>query len=219
MKFKHIDSLDAEQIRRAWRIIGIRHKKPYSQAQLREDGYWHILESKNYAPINREKHLKRIFTFSNMTEVLEYFHIKEFSPYCPHSDIVGDEQATPEISETSDTGEKRNKKRKNILHRRNKVRRKVSLTGELINKRSLKRHEILINDLSFDGAGFTPINDWDFKKGDIVSMTFTLNNRNEREIQRNMEVKHITNKKIGGEFVNKPRLDADLGFYLLFDVR
>jgi len=209
MKFKHINSLDEEQMRRAWRIIGICHKKPYSQAQLRQDGNWHIWESPNNTPINADKHLKRMYTFSSIREVLKYFHQQGFAPYCPHPDIVREKQDT----------QKNNKKRKNILHKRNQMRRNVNLNGRIINKRNLKKNEILINDLSFDGAGFTPINNWNFKKGDIVYITFTLNNRNKSEIQRKLQIKHITNKNVGGEFVNKPRLDAELGFYLMFDVR
>lgn len=210
MKFKHVNSLDEEQLQRVWRIIGIRHKKPYSQAQLRRDGNWHILESEYNAPINADKQLKKMFPFSSTTEVLEYFRLKGFAPYCPHSDIVREKQTARE------TGDE---KRKNILHRRNQIRKGVSLNGKLINKRTLKKNEILIHDLSFDGAGFAPINNWDFKKGDTVYLTFTLNNKKGSEIQRTLQVKHINGKNIGGEFVNKPRLDADLGFYLMFDVK
>ncbi len=210
MKFKHINSLDEEQTKRIWRIIGIRHKKAYSQAQLRRDGKWHILESEHNAPINADKQLKRVHTFSSIMDVLEYFHLKGFAPYCPHSDIVREKQPPPK---------KTREPQKNILHQRNQIRRNVCLNGKLINKRNLKKNEILINDLSFDGAGFTPINNWDFKKGDTVYMTFTLNNSRASEIQRTLRVRHITNKIIGGEFVNKPRLDADLGFFLMFDVK
>jgi len=210
MKFKHINSLDEEQIKKIWRIIGIRHKKPYSLAELRGDGNWHILESPHNAPMNADKQLKKIHIFSTAMDVLKYFHQKGFAPYCPYSDIVRDKQNTQEKDQESQN---------NILHKRNQIRRNVCLNGKLINKRNLKKNEILINDLSFDGAGFTPINNWDFKKGDTVYMTFTLNNKRASEIQRTLRVRHITNKIIGGEFVNKPRLDADLGFFLMFDVK
>lgn len=208
MKFKHIHSLDEEQKKRVWRIIGIRHKKPYSQAQLKQDGLWHILESEDNAPINADKRLRKVYTFSRIKNVMDYFHKRGLTPYCPRSDIVMDKH---------NTQEKRNKKRETILQRRNRIRKNVSLNGKILNKRNFKKNEILINDLSFDGSGFTPINNWDFKKGDTVYLTFTLDNNKESEIQRTLQIKHITNKTIGGEFVNKPTLDADLGFYLMFD--
>ena len=46
-------------------------------------------------------------------------------------------------------------------------------------------------------------------------MTFTLDDAKRSELNRKVEIKHITQDSIGAAFVNPPEYDKDLGFYLM----
>jgi hypothetical protein len=50
--------------------------------------------------------------------------------------------------------------------------------------------------------------------GDILSVSFTLDNARKSNIKRQVQVRHVNNDHVGVEFVNPPPYDKDLGFYL-----
>lgn len=210
MQFKNIYYLNEVQKQKITRIIGVRNKKPYSYAEYSKDGYWKILESQYGAPIDADKILKKVQTLSDLKSLLEYYYDKGEVPYCPYSDILSDEQHRKQSIQNS---------KKDVLHRRHQFRKNVCLNGKVVNNRNLEEDDVLINDLSFDGINFSPIDLWDFYKGDTAYLEFRLNNKNRSKIETYVKIKHITHKKIGGEFVSRPRLDADLGFYIMFDVQ
>jgi len=210
MQLKYIYHLNEDQKQKIRRIIGVYHKKPYSYAQLNNDGYWEVLESKQRAPINGATSLKKIHKLSDWNNVLEYYNNVGLLPYCPLSDISPDKQYEKQSVQNNN---------KDILHRRRQPRKNVNLTGKVINKRNLKETEVLINDLSFDGTNFSPVDDFDCYVDDTVYLEFWLKNKNKSKIERNLKIKHVTHKNIGGEFVNKPQVDTELGFYLMFEVK
>jgi len=206
MKFKSLNNLNEDQKSKLRRLIGVRHKQPMVLAQLQKESTWNVLVSPNKGPINADKKLKRIATFSSIQEVLAYFHREELQAYCLDADIDLEKEENPVNTE-------------NVLHRRGQYRKNVTLEGHLIHPGTQKQKPIIINDLSFNGAGFFTADDHLLQPGDILEIAFRLTNRNQSLIKRKLEVKHVSDRKIGGAFVNKPRLDANLGFFLMFNER
>jgi len=210
MKFKYVHSLNEDQKPRLTRILGVRNKFPMAFAILQGTSHWNILKGVNDAPLDAEKRLKCVATYSNVEDVISSFQKMQLIPYCPEKDIIHD---NPRKEKTHA------EHKREVLHRRHQLRKNVSLAGKVVNERTKNDYEALVDDLSFDGAGFYTIGDSFIRKKDILYLDFTLNNKQQSRIKRRLEVKHVSGKKVGGEFLYKPRLDADLGFYLLFDVQ
>lgn len=210
MKFKYVQSLHKDQKLRLKRILGVRNKFPMVMAILQGTNNWNILKGLNDAPLDAEKRLEHVATFFNLEEVISYFQKMELIPYCPESDIHND---------SSEKNRTRGEHDKNILHRRHQFRKNVSLGGMILNERTRQKYDVLLKDLSFDGVSFYTIGDSCIQKKDIIYLESTLNNKQQTTIKRKLEVKHVSGKKVGGEFLYKPRLDADLGFFLMFDVQ
>jgi hypothetical protein len=210
MKFKNVHCLNESQKLEIKRILGVRNKFPMVLAFLQGTNDWNILRGLNNEPLDAEKRLKHVATFFNVGDVLAYFQRMDLTPFCPASDINHDNPGTERAREQS---------KKEMLHRRHQFRKNVSLEGRAFHKGAMESHEVLITDLSFNGAGFYTIGPSLIRKEDILSLDFTLNNKKQSRIERNIEVKHVAGRKVGGEFLYKPRLDADLGFYLMFDVK
>lgn len=210
MQLKNVYHLNEDQIQNVIRIIGVCHKKPYSYARINNNSCWEVLESEQRNPINGDTSLIKKYEISDWNKLLDYYNKIGLLPFCPRSDILSNNQCKNQsIQKNND----------DILHRRHQVRRKVRLTGKIVNKRNLKESEVLINDVSFNGSNFSPIDDCEFYVDDTAYLEFWIQNRNGSKIERTVQVKHITHKNIGGEFVNKPKLDTELGFYLMFDVQ
>jgi len=211
MKFKNVNYLSETQKIKIKRLLGVRHKMPIVMAKLQEGNTWNIFVSHNDGPINADTKLNHIDTFYAIEEVIEYFNKMDLVPYCLESEID---------QETSGNTEKEHRNSaKDILHRRNQYRKNVTLEGHVLNPNTMEIDVIIIKDLSFNGVGFFTSDYMPVEIGSILEIEFTLNNKKQSVIKRRVEVKHASGKQIGGEFVNKPRLDANLGFYLMFNIQ
>ncbi len=117
------------------------------------------------------------------------------------------------------------------VEHRDKFRRKVNLQGfyEFTEAESLdlkaganvrwesvhinrKIPSCLITDLSRQGIGFVIIDHRTLAEGDIIDLTFNLDDSNETEIQQRCRVERVNDKQIGTSLIGR---NVKLGFYLL----
>ncbi|MGM0427006.1 MAG: PilZ domain-containing protein [Thermodesulfobacteriota bacterium] len=102
------------------------------------------------------------------------------------------------------------------IEQRQYYRKRVQLQGTYINHRTRLKNSMLINNLSFSGIGFTVLKGQDtIKQGDIMDVSFTLDDGRATEINRSIQVKTVRDRQIGCEFLEKPFYDKELGYYLL----
>jgi len=75
--------------------------------------------------------------------------------------------------------------------------------------------EIIVENLSTKGVGFTtgiPVN---VSEGDMIEVEFILNDKKRSLIRRTVIVRRIINNYIAAEFHDMKKWDKDLGFYLM----
>jgi hypothetical protein len=94
-------------------------------------------------------------------------------------------------------------------------RKRSKLGGNYENKESGEKGELLVWDLSMTGLGFTPISIHTLKPGDIVHLSFTLDNLNRDLIERIVKVCNVRGNRIGAEFLPDQPVCRELNFYLL----
>lgn len=70
-------------------------------------------------------------------------------------------------------------------------------------------------NLSMGGACFEVRGRHDLKIGQKGCIVFTLDNRKQAVLTRDLVIKSIDNKKIGCEFIHDKAYDRELGFYML----
>ena len=93
--------------------------------------------------------------------------------------------------------------------------RRVTLTGEYHNPRSDDSDQMQVQVLSMDGLNFRTPSRHDIARGDLINLSFRLDNVMSTEIRRQARVINITESGIEAEFHNRPPYDPDLGFYLM----
>lgn len=72
-----------------------------------------------------------------------------------------------------------------------------------------------ITNLSLSGACFEIRGIHDLKIGQVGSLVFTLDNRKETVLFKQVVIKSVAGNKIGCEFVEDRAFEKELGFYLL----
>jgi hypothetical protein len=71
-----------------------------------------------------------------------------------------------------------------------------------------------ILNLSLSGACFEIRGAHDLKIGQKGVLIFTLDNRKETVLSKNIRIISVTGNRIGGEFISDQAFEKDLGFYL-----
>lgn len=102
---------------------------------------------------------------------------------------------------------------------RRQFRKKVELFGSCLIKKTQKRCEMIVRDLSFQGIGIELLYIYkkymsDIDVGDIIELEFKLDNKKEDEITKRCTVRLKRNSHIGAEF-NDDNFSKQLGFYLM----
>ena len=97
---------------------------------------------------------------------------------------------------------------------RKTYRRTVNLAGEYIIMNNKKRGDMMVEDLSMGGVGFTNMTPHQMETGDILELKFKLDDANRTEIVRKVKIMIIKGQSVGTEFMEKNRYDTELGFYL-----
>jgi hypothetical protein len=94
-------------------------------------------------------------------------------------------------------------------------RKRSKLGGTYENKETGEKGEMLVWDLSKTGLGFTPASLHKLKPGDIVHLSFILDNLNRDLIERTVQVLNVRGNRIGAEFLPDQPVLRELNFYLL----
>ncbi len=71
-----------------------------------------------------------------------------------------------------------------------------------------------INDLSRNGLGFTVSGIHSLRIGQRALVDFTLDNRKQSRLQKEVIVRSVDRNRIGCEFAHQQAFEKDLGFYL-----
>ena len=77
------------------------------------------------------------------------------------------------------------------------------------------QHEVYVKDISRQGLGFLMLSVCDIKIGDILEVTFRLDDANKTVISKQVEVKSILDLFVGCQFAGPQWYDKKLGFYLM----
>lgn len=97
---------------------------------------------------------------------------------------------------------------------RKHYRKEVRFSGQYHQRKNGFRGEILVENISLNGVGFSCMGMHNIKVGEQLDLAFRLDNPKQSEIKLWVEVKNVR-----GQFVGVQRLDTqtnqpDLGFYL-----
>ncbi len=74
---------------------------------------------------------------------------------------------------------------------------------------------IVVTNISKKGAGFRVLEGAGLRKGDLLRMTFNLDNELGSKIEKEAEVKNVSGDYIGCAFTKADKYDVTLGFYLM----
>ena len=77
------------------------------------------------------------------------------------------------------------------------------------------QHDVLIKDISRYGLGFSMLSACDIKIGDMLEVTFRLDDANKTVIRKEVEVKSVHDRFVGCQFAGTQWYDKELGFYLM----
>ncbi|MFO7963539.1 MAG: PilZ domain-containing protein [Desulfobacterales bacterium] len=94
-------------------------------------------------------------------------------------------------------------------------RKKVNLAGEYVLLKNQRKGDLMVEDLSMGGMGFSNLTPHQLGRGDILEVTFRLDDKKKTELKRRVKVVSVKGHFIGAEFAEKQRFDKELGFYLL----
>ena len=97
---------------------------------------------------------------------------------------------------------------------RKHYRKEVRFSGQYFHRKNRFRGEILIEDISINGAGFSCMEMHNLKIGDQLDITFRLDNPKQSEIKLWVEVKSVRGQFIGVQRLDTQTNQPDLGFYL-----
>lgn len=185
-------------------LYGVYEKKPFAIAKWQNNS-WIVLQPLYGGPLQKDKENIQTGSYKNVNEVLSYFHKQKLSVFCKKED-----EASKDTSQSLEgsSEEKRSQKRKYY-------RKETSLPGEFTNTRTGNQGKIIIKDISFFGVGLITEMPHDFNIDDIINISFELDTPKQPVIHRKIQIKYLNGLKAGGEIVNSPEMDSDLGAYLM----
>lgn len=94
-------------------------------------------------------------------------------------------------------------------------RKPVRLAGEYVNLKSGKRGDMLIEDLSLAGIGFTRFSPHELRSGDVVEVRFRLSSKSPKEIVKRARVRFVNNSFVGVEFNETHLHSKELQMFLM----
>lgn len=104
---------------------------------------------------------------------------------------------------------------KQSLERRTYYRKDVQLAGRFDNPETGASGDILVENVSLNGVGFTTLLTPDLAKNDLIRVWFRLDDARNTEVARAVRVRYLKDRYIGGQFADQKSYDGDLGFYLM----
>ena len=203
MKLVALNSLSPEKKENLNTLYGVINKQPVLLAKWHKQG-WIVLQHQDGGPLKKDKKLVKVANCKNMQEVLEFFNKQKMNVFCPKE---SSEQQPPKKSK-QDSIEKPGKNRKCY-------RKRVLLAGEYTNPKTGTQGRLMVKDLSFYGISFSTNRPHDFQYDDIIKISFELDTPKRPTIRRKVQIKNLDGLNAGGNIVNPPEWDYDLGAYLL----
>lgn len=104
---------------------------------------------------------------------------------------------------------------KQTTERRQHYRKSVRLAGRYEDPDNQEAGDILLENLSLNGAAFTTMLYHTLTRNRLVKMHFRLDDSKRTEIIRLAQVKYARDRYVGCQFVDQKSYDSDLGFYLM----
>lgn len=104
-----------------------------------------------------------------------------------------------------------------LLERRKHIRKALSLDGSFQHLDNESRGRIKVVDMSRSGLRLEVFNPADFKPGDRLKLTFTLDDQEKTPIVREVHVRTVKQKYIGVEFDSFDHYDK-LGSFILYKI-
>ena len=101
------------------------------------------------------------------------------------------------------------------LERRQYYRKDVQLAGSFENAETGETGDLLIENLSLNGLGFTTLLNHRLARNDIIKVVFRLDDSRRSELIRLVRVRYINEHYVGCQFTDQKSYDGDLGFYLM----
>lgn len=93
-------------------------------------------------------------------------------------------------------------------------RKKVRLAGMYRHRERGVQGKIVVENLSLMGVGFSCMRKHDFRAGDPLDITFTLDNKNRSKVSLWVVVENIRDRFVGAKRQDPHVVQPDLGFYL-----
>jgi hypothetical protein len=93
-------------------------------------------------------------------------------------------------------------------------RKKVRLTGHYKHQKTGVEGNIIVEDISLMGVGFSCSEKHNLKKGDLLDISFTLDNSMKSKVKLSVEVRHINDKFVGVKRCDTQLQQPELGFLL-----
>jgi len=102
-----------------------------------------------------------------------------------------------------------------IVDYRRLYRKKVKLPGRCVIPNNKQYFDIIIEDVSLGGVGFSTIDLLDIKPGDFIDIEFHLNDPKKSFLQQRVEVRVVKDRFIGTSFCERQKYNKELGFFLM----
>jgi diguanylate cyclase (GGDEF)-like protein len=104
---------------------------------------------------------------------------------------------------------------KQSLERRKYYRKGVQLAGRFDNPETGASGDMLVENVSLNGVGFTTLLTPALAKNDLIRIWFRLDDTRNTEVARAVRVRYLKDRYIGAQFADQKSYDGDLGFYLM----
>lgn len=104
---------------------------------------------------------------------------------------------------------------KQAMERRQYYRKNVQLAGRYQNPKNGAAGDIIVDNISLNGIGFTTLVAHDLEKNELLRVQFQLDDSRRTDVTRSLKVRYIKERYIGCQFVDTKSYDSDLGFYLM----
>ena len=99
---------------------------------------------------------------------------------------------------------------------RKAYRKKAQLPGSYTKVAPAKgRGKMQVQDISMTGIRFATATQHNLIKGDQLTVTFTLDDRNRSRIEKDVIIRWVKDKEVGCQFTEPAQYDKVFGFYLM----
>ena len=89
------------------------------------------------------------------------------------------------------------------------------MAGRFDNPETGASGDMLVENVSLNGVGFTTLLTPALAKNDLIRIWFRLDDTRNTEVARAVRVRYLKDRYIGAQFADQKSYDGDLGFYLM----